>query len=57
LIIFEAIPIDPGSPERKLDLIQNNKDIRLVGLVEKTRKRGEVWLVGGDDHRQVPKVN
>ena len=51
LVIFETVPTEPGGPQRKLDLVQHNKDIRLMGLVEKTGERREVWLVGGEDHR------
>jgi hypothetical protein len=32
---------------RKLDRIQNNEDVREMGLVEKPGIRGEIGLIGG----------
>jgi hypothetical protein len=47
LIIFKSVSGDPGGAARKLDAIQQNKNITKVCLIEKPRKWRKIWLVGG----------
>jgi hypothetical protein len=46
-VVLEAIPRYPSGSSRKLDRIQNNEDVRDVGLIEESGIRGEIGLVGG----------
>jgi hypothetical protein len=50
LFVLKSISGYPGCTPGKLDVIQNYENIRKMRLVEKTRKREKIWLIGGYDH-------
>ena len=50
LIIFKTIATDPCRALWKLNVVKNNKNIWLPGLVKETRVRDEVGLVGAYYH-------
>jgi hypothetical protein len=49
LVALETISGYPSGPSGKLDLIQNDKDISEVRLMEKTGIRRKIGLIGGED--------
>jgi len=56
LIVLETVSAYPSGPLWKLNLVEDDEDIGMDGLEEEAWEGSEVWLIGGEDHRQVPKV-
>jgi hypothetical protein len=50
LIVFKSVSSYPGGTSGELNVIQNYKNIRKICLIEKTRERKKIWLIGGNYH-------
>ena len=50
LVVFESVSGDPGGSTGKLYVIQDDKNIAKVHLVEKSRERSKIWPAGRYDH-------
>ncbi len=46
LIILEAVSADPGRALGKLNIVQDDKDVRKESLVKETRVRAKIGLIG-----------
>ena len=51
LVVFETIPAYPGRPARKLNAVQNDKDVGEMCFVKETWKRCEIRPFDRQNHR------